>query len=222
MVQQELFPRPEILIGQSAPDVVRFLVRKNPRIKGFSLVRYTPGTTSEEEPDLFWNYDRELREATGANFDYVVGLEPYGNTEIGVTSLVEVVKAADSKPDVYDLRHEFAHIPMVDFYLPGRTQYEAVAQIKGFLSLLNKELRGWIADSGAGSYHFYGSGLMNLDEYSKFVGLLRYDAERGRIVNRQFARKAFEPNYFSGGCYMTLRIAPSHRHPNIPTVVDIV
>lgn len=219
MMHEELFPGPELLIGQPGKEVVRTLVHENPRIKNFTLVRYTPGTTSFDEPDLIWCYDKEFREFTGAGFDHIVDLEPYFNTEVGLISLVEVFREPDPRPNVIDLRREYAHIPMIDFSLPGVDRREVIARIRSFVA---RQWSGFIVDSGNGSFHFYGRGLLSLAEYPKFVGDLRYDAERGGIVNLEFARRAFEPNYFGGECYTTLRLSPSHQHPTMPTVIDVV
>lgn len=225
MMHEELFPRPELLIGQPAKEVVRAIVRENPKIKGFSLVRYTPRIGDyadyEDEPDLLWHYDRDFKEVTGAGFDYVVGLEPHFNTEVGVISLVGVFREPDPRPNVIDLRREFAHIPMIEFFLPKRAE-GAVPQIKEFLETLGKEFKGWILYSGQASYQFYGNGLIRPEEYPEFIFNLRYNAERGGIVDSHFARRAFEPNLFSGQCYTTLRLSPSHRHSTMPVVIDVV
>lgn len=220
----ELVRSPETLIGQPAKELVRALVAGNPQIKEFYLVRYNPEARSQEaDPDLFWHYDRDFNERTGADFDWVLDPERQRSldpTEIGIISKIELVR--EKKPDVYmDLGHDYAHVPMIHFSIPGKPPTWAVQEIKSFLTMLG-DFPGWVVDAGRGSYQFYGNGLMSMAEFSEFLGNLRFNAEHDGIVNLGFIRRAFEPNFFSEDCYTTLRLLPSRRRPNIPTVIDVV
>ncbi len=220
--QREQVYSKERWVDKYAPEVVRAIVLLNPDISEILLAQYNSFHHSESETTIGW-YDDSLsvpRKEVLASWLYM-HIAQYANHVDWAHKLDfvdEVLDAASVASEVKLSSGEHAHIPMMDFrtfYIRNTTELTETIRKANFPS-------GFLLWSGH-SYHYYGSSLMQNEEWQQWLSgiqnLPKREENTRRVVDEGWIEKSLE----RGTSF--LRLAPSPLNPDRkyqPRVVCLV